>query len=113
MENPIYVIATDTIKNIVYAGMGEDHPGLSRYGLFVAASDVHWIRKDLRLLPGESIRYLARIRYRQPLTMATLIMREHGLYVLFDSAQKSIAAGQFVAWYHGEESIGSGVIAQS
>lgn len=111
MENPIFVIATDTSKNIVYAGMGEDHPGLYRYGLFVAASDVHWIREDLWLLPGESTRYLARIRYRQPLSMATLIMREKGLYVIFDVAQKSIAAGQFVAWYDMEESIGSGVIA--
>lgn len=107
---PLFVIATDTVRNLIYTGLGEDHPGLMRNGLFVPAEDVHWIREDLQLKPGESARYLSRIRYRQPLSMATLIMRENGLYVLFDIPQKGIAAGQFVAWYDGEECIGSGTI---
>lgn len=107
---PLFVIATDTVENVIYTGLGEDHPGLMRNGLFVPLEDVHWIRKDLKLNPGESARYLSRIRYRQPLTMATLIMKENGLYVLFDVPQKGIAAGQFVAWYEGDECIGSGTI---
>ncbi|GGF48305.1 tRNA 2-thiouridine(34) synthase MnmA [Echinicola rosea] len=108
---PLFVIETNTAQNIIYTGLGEEHPGLLRNGLFVPANDVHWIREDLRLTPGQSMKYLARIRYRQPLSGATLIMKEKGLYVLFDNPQKGIAAGQFVAWYDGEESIGSGVIA--
>lgn len=107
---PLFVIATDTVENVIYTGLGEDHPGLMRNGLFVPLEDVHWIRKDLKLNPGESARYLSRIRYRQPLSMATLIMKENGLYVLFDVPQKGIAAGQFVAWYEGDECIGSGTI---
>ncbi|MDX5340300.1 MAG: tRNA 2-thiouridine(34) synthase MnmA, partial [Cyclobacteriaceae bacterium] len=54
--------------------------------------------------------YEARIRYRQPLSKATLVMKENGLYVLFETAQKGVASGQFVAWYQGEECIGSGTI---
>jgi tRNA-specific 2-thiouridylase len=107
---PLFVIGTDTRENIIYTGLGEDHPGLMRNGLFVPIEDVHWIREDLKLNPGQSARYLSRIRYRQPLSMATLVMRENGLYVLFDVPQKGIAAGQFVAWYSGEECIGSGTI---
>ena len=107
---PLFVIATDTIANVIYTGLGEDHPGLMRNGLFVPLEDVHWIREDLQLRPGESARYLSRIRYRQPLSMASLIMKENGLYVLFDVPQKGIAAGQFVAWYDGNECIGSGTI---
>lgn len=107
---PLFVIATDTKENIIYTGLGENHPGLNRNGLFVAKKDIHWIREDLSLPVGTSIRYQARIRYRQPLTWATLIMRKNGLYVVFDEAQRGIASGQFVAWYLGEESIGSGVI---
>lgn len=107
---PLFVIATDTIANVIYTGLGEDHPGLNRSGLFVPSSEVHWIREDLRLEPGRSARYLSRIRYRQPLTMATLLMKENGLYVLFDAPQKGIAPGQFLAWYEGEECIGSGTI---
>lgn len=107
---PLFVIATDTKENVIYTGLGEDHPGLNRYGLFVPAKDIHWIREDLKLKIGETSRYQSRIRYRQPLTWATLMMKENGLYILFDQAQRGVASGQFVAWYDGEESIGSGVI---
>ncbi|WP_373524429.1 tRNA 2-thiouridine(34) synthase MnmA [Aquiflexum sp.] len=107
---PLFVIATDTQENIIYTGLGEDHPGLNRQGLFVPNKEIHWIREDLKLIVGESARYQARIRYRQPLTSATLIMKENGLYILFDQTQRGVASGQFVAWYEGEESIGSGVI---
>ena len=107
---PLFVIATDTRENIIYTGLGETHPGLLRNGLFVKNDQIHWIREDLTLSVGESARYKARIRYRQPLTWATFIRKENGLYVIFDEPQKGVASGQFVAWYDEEESIGSGTI---
>ncbi|MEX2230662.1 MAG: tRNA 2-thiouridine(34) synthase MnmA [Cyclobacteriaceae bacterium] len=107
---PLFVIGTDTQENIIYTGMGEDHPGLYRQGLFISSSDEHWIREDLKLAIGESRRYLARIRYRQRLDSCTLYKRSEGLYIIFDKPQKSITPGQFAAWYEGEELIGSGVI---
>lgn len=107
---PLFIIGTDTMKNIVYTGMGEDHPGLFRKGLFVPESDVHWVRKDRMLEIGESAKFLARIRYRQPLENCTLTRKESGLYVIFDRPQRGITPGQFVAWYDGEELLGSGVI---
>jgi tRNA-specific 2-thiouridylase len=51
-----------------------------------------------------------RIRYRQPLQDATLYRREEGLYILFRQAQRGVTAGQFAAWYDGDELLGSGVI---
>ena len=107
---PLFVIDTDVKENIIYTGQGENHPGLLRKGLFVKKDDIHWVRPDLALKDGENIHYQARIRYRQPLENATLYMTEPGLYVIFDNPQKAIAAGQFVAWYQGDELIGSGVI---
>ncbi|MBN3582228.1 tRNA 2-thiouridine(34) synthase MnmA [Algoriphagus aestuarii] len=107
---PLFVISTDTKENIIYTGLGETHPGLLRNGLFVKNDQIHWIREDLTLSVGESARYKARIRYRQPLTWATLVRKENGLYVIFDEPQKGVASGQFVAWYDEEESIGSGTI---
>ncbi len=53
----------------------------------------------------------ARIRYRQPLQKATLYQTEHGMYVDFEKSQSAITEGQFVAWYDGDELLGSGVIA--
>jgi tRNA-uridine 2-sulfurtransferase len=107
---PLFVIGTDTQKNIIYMGMGEDHPGLYRKGLFIPNSDEHWIREDLRLAVDETREYKARIRYRQPLAPCTLHKKEEGLYIIFDKPMKSITPGQFAAWYDGEELIGSGVI---
>ncbi len=107
---PLFVISTDTKENVIYTGLGETHPGLLKHGLFVETDQIHWIREDLELPIGQSARYKARIRYRQPLTWATLIRKENGLYVIFDEPQKGVASGQFVAWYKEEESIGSGTI---
>ncbi len=59
---------------------------------------------------GERRRYAVRIRYRQPLQQAELIADADGLYILFDTPQRGIAAGQFAAWYDGERLAGSGVI---
>lgn len=109
-EKPLFVIGTDTDKNIIYTGMGEEHPGLYRSGLFVPTKDEHWVREDLKLLAGESKKYLARIRYRQPLENCTLNKKEEGIYIIFDRPQRGVAPGQFAAWYDGEELIGSGVI---
>ena len=52
----------------------------------------------------------ARIRYRQPLEEATLHKVQSGLYVEFKNKQSAITEGQFVAWYIGDELVGSGVI---
>ncbi len=108
---PLFVIGTDVNENIVYTGQGHDHPGLNRKGLFIAADEVHWTRKDLALHPGEEKEFLTRIRYRQNLSPATLKMKEEGLYIIFHEIQRGVAAGQFAAWYLGDELIGSGVIA--
>lgn len=107
---PLFIIGTDTEKNIIYTGMGEDHPGLHRRGLLIANGDAHWVRDDLKLREGESVSLRARIRYRQPLEPCTLYKKSDGLYIIFDRPQKSITPGQFAAWYDGEELIGSGVI---
>jgi tRNA-uridine 2-sulfurtransferase len=107
---PLFVIGTNTDDNVIYMGMGEDHPGLFRRGLFIPNADEHWVRRDLALQTGESRKYKARIRYRQALASCTLYKREEGLYIIFDEPMKSITPGQFAAWYNDEELIGSGVI---
>ncbi len=107
---PLFIIDTDTEENVIYTGQGEKHPGLYRRGLFIAQSEVHWVRPDLTMTPGESMDYLVRIRYRQPFEKATLFMREDGLYIIFEELQKAIASGQFAVWYQGDELVGSGVI---
>ncbi len=107
---PMFVIGTDTVHNIVYVGLGEDHPGLWRKGLTMRNEEVNWIRKDLQLGMGETRKYEMRIRYRQRLVEGVLIQENEVTKILFDQPQKAVSAGQFAAWYDGEELIGSGVI---
>ena len=109
---PLFVLFPDVKNNILYVGQGHDHPGLNRKGLFIARDELHWVRPDLALLPGESRPYRVRIRYRQPLQQARLYMREEGMYILFAHLQRGITPGQFAVWYDGDELIGSGVIGE-
>ncbi|MBO4341168.1 MAG: tRNA 2-thiouridine(34) synthase MnmA [Bacteroidales bacterium] len=109
-SEPVFVISTDTLNNIVYIGEGHHHKGLSRFCMKVQKDELHWIREDLEMTVGESRRQRVRIRYRQPLQSATLFMRENGLYILFDSPQRGISPGQFAVWYTDDEMIGSGII---
>jgi len=106
----LFVIGTDTERNIIYTGLGDDHPGLYRRGLFISEADEHWIRGDIRLKEGESRNFLARIRYRQKLEPCVLHKRAEGLYIIFEHLQRGVTPGQFAAWYDGDELIGSGVI---
>jgi tRNA-specific 2-thiouridylase len=108
---PLFVIDTNVDENIVYVGQGKDHPGLLRKALKVNTDDVHWVRDDLKIASGETMKVMARIRYRQPLQKATIILQADGLYVRFDQPQSAITSGQFVAWYQDAELLGSGVIA--
>jgi tRNA-specific 2-thiouridylase len=106
---PLFVIATDVERNIVYVGEGQSHPGLFRRALQL--EDMHWIRPSCKLKferEGNQKHTRVRIRYRQPLQNAVL---EDGL-IVFDTPQRGITAGQFAAWYDGDELVGSGVIAR-
>ena len=110
----VFVISTDTDRNIIYVGEGHRHKGLSRTCLKIESSDIHWIREDLAMAPGEIRRYRVRIRYRQPLQNAWAIRREDGLYFIFDEPQRGMTAGQFAVWYNtsDDEMLGSGVISK-
>jgi tRNA-specific 2-thiouridylase len=107
---PLFVIATDIPSNTIYVGPGSGHPGLFRRALRVRPDEMHWIRPDRALRPGESRRFEARIRYRQPLQGAVLHVLDDGGYLVFDHPQRGVTAGQFAAWYAADELIGSGVI---
>ena len=107
---PLFIIATNVETNTIYTGLGSQHPGLFKKGLFIEKSEVHWVREDLKLENGQTLEVKARIRYRQPLEKATLHQFQKGMYILFEEAQSAITEGQFVAWYLDDELVGSGVI---
>ncbi|WP_185856169.1 tRNA 2-thiouridine(34) synthase MnmA [Blattabacterium cuenoti] len=109
-KEALFVIETDINKNIVYTGMGKNHPGLYKKSLFIENKDIHWIRKDLSLSDGEKMNVFCRIRYRQPLQKAKLHKIKRGILIEFEMLQCAITKGQFAVWYLEKELIGSGII---
>lgn len=111
-EKPLFVLHTDTLKNIVYAGQGDDHPGLYRKVLRMDHDSINWLRPDKIPLDSKPVKLLARIRYRQSLENAELIKSDTEVYLIFENPQRGITPGQFAAWYEGNQLLGSGVISE-
>ena len=109
-KDPLFVIMKDIDKNILYVGMGSDHPALFKKALFISKKDIHWVRNDLTIQTNQSMEVYFRVRYRQPLEKGKIFMYSNGLFILFDRPISSIASGQFASWYIENELIGSGVI---
>tara|TARA_B110000914_G_scaffold35008_1_gene27930 strand:- start:1322 stop:2521 length:1200 start_codon:yes stop_codon:yes gene_type:complete len=109
-KDPLYVIKTDVINNIIYVGEGKNHPGLFRKVLFIERDEIHLVRSDLSFENDVIMKFQARIRYRQQLQDVELCFKSKGVFLLFKNEQSAITKGQFAVWYKGDELIGSGVI---
>jgi len=107
---PSFVLAIDTKENIVYSGQGDNHPGLNRWALKIEKQDFHYINPSLEVNEFKPIDFMVRIRYRQALQQATLVLLDDGYYVLFKEMQRGITPGQFAAFYLNNELLASGVI---
>jgi tRNA-specific 2-thiouridylase len=105
-----FVLAVDTEENVVYSGLNDLHPGLNRWALKILKQDIHWVNPAFEIGLNESLNCEVRVRYRQPLQKATIILKSSGLYILFKEKQRGITPGQFAAWYLNGELVGSGVI---
>lgn len=102
---PYYVVDRKSETNEVIVAVGENDPALYRTQL-VATNITETVDGNLAQYFGKKIS--ARIRYRQPLADCTL--NASGT-VTFTTPQRAVAPGQFIAFYDGEELVGSGVIA--
>ena len=60
--DPLFIIATNVETNTIYTGLTSQHPGLFKKALRIEKEEVHWIRKDLALANGETMKVMARIR---------------------------------------------------
>ncbi len=114
---PLYVVDRKPETNEIVVALGPDDPALFRSEL-VATNLSETYPGSLDSAIGKTIS--ARIRYRQSLaeckieTIDASRSEQHGessmIRVRFSVPQRAIAPGQFVAFYVGEELIGSGVI---
>lgn len=112
-KEKMFVIATDVVNNIIYVGQGHNHRGLNRRMLSIDTNNMHFINPDSKLIAKyvPHIKYNVRIRYRQALQKASIIIGDKLSYIIFDEPQRGISSGQFAAWYDDYGNlIGSGII---
>lgn len=107
---PLFVLQTDTVNNIIFTGQGQFHPGLFHNCLKMDLKSINTILPDYNFKKNTYQKVLSRIRYRQPLQESVLIKTDKYFYLWFFSQQRGITPGQFAAWYIGEQLVGSGVI---
>ncbi len=102
-RKPFYVVGKDIKKNLVIVAEGSEHPSLYQKEIMLA--NVNFLK---RKTAGE---VFARVRYRQPLTKATLKKADGSYRLLFDKPQKFVAEGQSAVFYSkAGEMLGGGVI---
>src|SRR5690554_887892 len=111
--NPSFVLHIDTTNNIVYSGQKDSHPALNRSALKIDNKSIVYTNLKNKLRENSQQKVMVRIRYRQSLQEATVLMKKDFTYVLFNELQRGITPGQFCAFYDNEdELLGSGVISQ-
>jgi tRNA-specific 2-thiouridylase len=115
-RKPLYVASKDAATNTVVLAEGSDDPALYRNEVeltqmnFISGSMSGAGASDANDAQALPIR--ARVRYRQPLSDATLSRLENGNYKLaFAAPQKFVAEGQSAVFYCADgEMLGGGVI---
>ena len=107
---PLFVLQTDTINNIIYTGQGQNHPGLFHNCLKMDLRNINIISPNHNNKNNTYLKVQTRIRYRQPLQQSVLIKTDNYYFLWFFDHQRGITPGQFAAWYIDEQLVGSGVI---
>ncbi|HUO68510.1 MAG TPA: tRNA 2-thiouridine(34) synthase MnmA, partial [Gammaproteobacteria bacterium] len=109
-EAPWYVARKDAERNELVVVQGSDHALL--FDDWLAASDAHWIgAPPNEIAAGEPFRCAAKIRYRQPDQLCTVVRwGERELEVSFDQPQRTPTPGQYVVFYDGDRCLGAAVI---
>ena len=102
---PAYVCAKDMEKNTVTLG-----PNEALFKTTLRAKDWNWFPFPAL---NESIRVLAKVRYRHIPQWASVIPEEDGFArVEFDEPQRAITPGQAVVLYDGDTVVGGGTITE-
>ena len=109
-EAPWYVARKNAERNELVVVQGRDHPLL--FDDWLAASEPHWIGDPPdKLAAGAPFRCCAKIRYRQPDQLCTVVRSgERELEVSFDQPQRTPTPGQYVVFYGGDRCLGGAVI---
>jgi len=100
-----YVVGKDVAANVLYVAQGGENHWL--YSQRLHAEPPSWVAGEP---PAKHFRCTAKTRYRQADQACEVIVRDDGLEVLFDEAQRAVTPGQSVVFYDGAVCLGGAVI---
>jgi tRNA-uridine 2-sulfurtransferase len=104
-EQPWYVAAKDTRRNVLVVVQGHDHPLLASEALTTGV--MHWLAPRR----AEAFRCTAKVRYRQADQAALFEPQPDGTArLIFDQPQRAVTPGQYAVIYDGDRCLGGGVI---
>ena len=104
-DKPMFVIGKDMKRNAITVS---DNPNTRVEKSKTTLSDVNWISGKM---PKTGKNYLARFRYRQALQECKITGSDKGrVRIMFSNNQPTLAPGQSLVFYDGEECLGGGVI---
>ncbi|MBI2024317.1 tRNA 2-thiouridine(34) synthase MnmA [Candidatus Giovannonibacteria bacterium] len=104
-KEPLYVAETHHGDNTVLVAEGKEDQILYKKEIY--ASEINWISGEAPEFPFECE---ARIRYRQPLQEAKILIQDSLFLIRFKKPQRGVAPGQFAAFYKEGELLGGGII---
>lgn len=91
---PVFVVAIDAVRNIVYLGSNQDV-----FAEALVAEDINWIDGEAREV-GQSIKVLAKIRSAAVMRPAMVeVIANDRVRVSFAEAERAVTPGQTVTFY--------------
>ncbi|MDY0065716.1 MAG: tRNA 2-thiouridine(34) synthase MnmA [Steroidobacteraceae bacterium] len=106
---PWFVARKDLERNVLVVVQGGEHPALMSRAL--RAGQLAWVAGEP---PGEMVRCMAKVRYRQEDQHCELRMLDQtSCEVRFAAPQRAVTPGQYVVFYREEECLGGGVIEEA
>lgn len=108
-QEPWFVVGKELTTNTLYVGQGFHHEQL--YSTHLKATDIHFTIDEK--LP-QTFDCTAKFRYRQPDVPVKVALSEDQTTakVTFSEPVRAVTPGQAVVFYHNEECLGGGLIAQ-
>lgn len=105
-EQPWYVLAKDTKRNVLIVGQGFDHSLL--YSQTLVCNNMHWVSGHA---PNTPLTLGAKMRHRQPDQACHIKQLDKDTFeVSYETAQRANTPGQSVVFYQGERCLGGGTI---
>ena len=103
-----FVVDKDVPRNRLIVEQGEDSPRL--YADWALLSGLTFLAGRAPCREGEPLFCQVRLRHRQPLQSACLVLSPEGARIEFDTPQRAVTPGQAAVFYQGEVCLGGGTV---